>query len=65
MRVDSSEKDVEYDDQGVPSIYRAAKTQLRLFGTGFTENMQVAFTDKKGNYRDFCEFPKTDPYTVS
>ncbi|GJQ83318.1 hypothetical protein Trydic_g15956 [Trypoxylus dichotomus] len=65
IRVETSAKGVEQTDIGIPSVFRGAKTELRLFGIGFTDTMQVAFTDKPGKYRDFCEFPKTDAYTVT
>lgn len=43
LRVETSEKPVEYTDKTVPEFIEQTKATLRLFGYGFTKDMVITF----------------------
>lgn len=48
FRVESSNNNVDYDDDGKPEFIALSKARLRIFGDGFTEDLVIAFTEESG-----------------
>ncbi|XP_076759804.1 metal transporter uex isoform X2 [Xylocopa sonorina] len=55
LRVEISDKDPSYGDDGIPEILAGSRTVIRLFGFGIREGTLITFTDKQGNRGNVCE----------
>lgn len=53
IRVDSSDKAVSYNDEAIDFVAQS-KATLRLFGSGFTEQMVIAFTEESNDRGGAC-----------
>ncbi|KAL1512593.1 hypothetical protein ABEB36_002160 [Hypothenemus hampei] len=54
LRVESSDKEVEFGSNGVPGVLSDLEHTLRIFGEGFTENMTLTFTVDRLAFGDNC-----------
>lgn len=54
LRVENSDKSVSYSDDGLPEFIAASRVTLRLFGSGFTEDMMIAFTEESNSRGGAC-----------
>lgn len=64
MRVEWSEKDVDYSDEFVPDFIGRTKVTLRLFGSGFTDRMMITFTEQTNDYGGACLLPASGQFRV-
>lgn len=64
LRVETSDKSVEYTDENIPEFFSSTKATLRLFGSGFTENMMIAFTEEAIERGGVCEGSSGGKYPV-
>lgn len=65
LRLDIAYKEVEIDDYGAPYVRVGTNNTLRLFGTGFSEDMLVTFTSEQGVYGGGCQLPIAKYFPVS
>lgn len=65
MRLDIAYKEVEIDDNGSPYVRVGTNNTIRLFGTGFSEEMLVTFTSEPGQYGGTCQLPIAKYFPVS
>ena len=66
LKVDSTSKAIEVDEHGAQSVFAGSETTIRLFGTGFTDNMVLAFTTEKADAGEVCRvFPVKGHFPVS
>lgn len=65
LRLDVAYKEVEIDDNGAPFVRVGTNNTLRLFGTGFSEDMLVTFTSEPGVYGGACQLPIAKYFPVS
>lgn len=59
LRLEIHEKEVEYDDDGVPEVLADTEHTIRIFGNGFTETMLITFTERQITSDRSCQFPKS------
>lgn len=64
MRVESSDKSVEYDDDNIPELITRAKARLRLFGCGFTDQTVITFTQQVNDRNGACLLPASGKFKV-
>ncbi|XP_033215511.1 metal transporter CNNM4 isoform X2 [Belonocnema kinseyi] len=64
VRIETSEKHTEYDDNGVPHVLINRQIVIRIFGTGITEDVEIAFTNTRAKRGDKCESLQTEKYPV-
>lgn len=57
VRVETSDRDASYTDEGVPELMSFTKVVFRLFGTGFTEKTVITITEVKNQYGGPCILP--------
>lgn len=57
LRVETSDRDASYTEEGVPELMSFTKAVFRLFGTGFTEKTVVTITEVKNQYGGPCILP--------
>lgn len=66
LRLDIPYKEVELDEEsGIPFLKVGTNNTIRLFGTGFSEDMLVIFTSEPGKYNGTCQTPATKYFPVS
>lgn len=54
FRVEHSDKSVSYSDDGIPEFIGLSRATLRLFGSGFTDDMMIAFTEESSEQGGPC-----------
>lgn len=54
FRVEHSDKSVSYSDDGIPEFIGLSRATLRLFGSGFTDEMMIAFTEESSSRGGPC-----------
>ncbi|XP_053670515.1 unextended protein [Anopheles nili] len=64
FRIELSDKAVETEDDGVPSVRSDSKTLLRLFGTGIRRGTLITFTHYSHRFGGSCQMPVTDIFRV-
>ncbi|XP_022904429.2 unextended protein [Onthophagus taurus] len=65
IKVESSNNGIETDSDGIPSIFIETPSVIRIFGSGFTQNTIVAFTNVRMLPGDVCTvFPSPTIYPV-
>lgn len=64
VRVESSDKGVDYTDDNIPEFYALTKATLRLFGTGFSESMMITFTEESNTRGGACEGSSSGKYSL-
>ncbi|KAK1125651.1 hypothetical protein K0M31_005209 [Melipona bicolor] len=64
LRIEISEKDPSYREDGIPEILAGSKTVIRLFGFGFTEDTWITFTDEPAKRGSICDKIKTNKFLV-
>ncbi|XP_034193575.1 metal transporter uex isoform X2 [Osmia lignaria lignaria] len=64
LRIETSEKDPSYREDGIPEILAGSRAVIRLFGFGFTEDTLVAFTDEPANRTDICDKIRSSQFPV-
>lgn len=65
LRIETSEKDPSYSENGIPEILAGTKTVIRLFGFGFTEDTLITFTDEQAERGTICDKIKSNEFLVS
>lgn len=63
-RLENSEKDARFSDNGMPQLRVGSSGVLRLFGSGWTKNTYFTFTSRIGEKGEHCEFPIEDTFKV-
>ncbi|KAK9301214.1 hypothetical protein QLX08_006306 [Tetragonisca angustula] len=64
LRIETSEKDPSYREDGIPEILAGSKTVIRLFGFGFTEDTWITFTDEPAKRGSICDKIKSNAFLV-
>ncbi|XP_026301243.1 metal transporter CNNM4 isoform X2 [Apis mellifera] len=64
LRIETSEKDPSYSENGIPEILAGTKTVIRLFGFGFTEDTLITFTDEQAERGTICDKIKSNEFLV-
>lgn len=64
IRIETSDKDPSYRDDGIPEILARSKAVIRLFGYGITEDTLVTFTDMPAKRGAICDKIKSDEFPV-
>lgn len=65
LRIETSDKDPSYRNDGIPEILAGSRAVIRLFGYGFTEDTLVTFTDEPANRTDICDKIRSSTFPVS
>ncbi|XP_052863560.1 unextended protein [Anopheles cruzii] len=63
-RVEHSDKHLETEDGGVPSVHSNSPVMLRLFGTGITRGTVIIFTHEQQRHGGPCQVPVTEKFRV-
>ncbi|CAD1468894.1 unnamed protein product [Heterotrigona itama] len=64
LRIETSEKDPSYREDGIPEILAGSKTVIRLFGFGFTEDTWITFTDEPAKRGSICDKIKSNAFLM-
>lgn len=64
MRVVSTDKSIEYDDENIPELIARTKARLRIFGCGFTDHTVVTFTKQMNDRNGACLLPASGQFKV-
>lgn len=64
MRIETSDKSVEYDDENIPVLITRTHARLRLFGCGFTDQTVVTFTREQNDRNGACLLPASGQFKV-
>ncbi|XP_043524362.1 unextended protein [Frieseomelitta varia] len=64
LRIEISEKDPSYREDGIPEILAGSKTVIRLFGFGFTEDTWITFTDEPAERGSICDKIKSNAFLM-
>ncbi|XP_017886454.1 metal transporter CNNM4 [Ceratina calcarata] len=64
MRVEISDKDPSYKEDGIPEILAGSKTVIRLFGHGIKEGALITFTDERATRGTICDKIKSKEFPV-
>lgn len=64
MRIESSDKAVEYDDDNIPELITRTNARLRLFGCGFTHQTVITFTKQVNDREGACLLPASGQFRV-
>lgn len=64
IRIVSSDKEVNYDDDNVPHLYTRTNARLRLFGCGFTDHTVITFTQEANDREGSCLLPASGQFKV-
>lgn len=64
LRLESSESEAGYTDDGVPELMSSKMATFRLFGHGFSERTVVTFTEEIGVYGGSCQLPSSGQFRV-
>ncbi|XP_031628059.1 metal transporter CNNM2 isoform X2 [Contarinia nasturtii] len=65
MRIESTDKTIEYDDENIPELITHTNARLRLFGCGFTDHTVVTFTRQINDRNGACLLPASGQFKVS
>lgn len=64
LRVESSDRQANYDDDGVPELMSATPVRFRFFGAGFSTRTVVTLTEVKNNHGGSCILPASGQFRV-
>lgn len=64
LRIETSNKDPSYREDGIPEILAGSGAVIRLFGSGFTEDMLITFTDEPAERGTICDKIKSNEFLV-
>lgn len=64
LRLESSESDPTFTEDGVPELLSGQKATFRLFGHGFSERTVITFTEESGIYGGSCQLPSSGQFRV-
>ncbi|XP_044740293.1 unextended protein isoform X2 [Chrysoperla carnea] len=64
FRVEKSEKGLEFDEGGIPTILIHMPTTIRVYGIRITENTLFTFTKEDHPYGKTCLMPVTEAFQV-
>lgn len=64
LRVESSDYDPTFGDDGIVQLLAHTTARIRLFGVGLSSNVLVAFTTTEAE-GGICEFPSAEVFRVS
>lgn len=64
FRVEHADKEPKHGDDNVPELQQGTNAVLRLFGSGFTEQTTITFTEERHSFGGPCQMAKTDPFHV-
>ncbi|KOC59188.1 Metal transporter CNNM2 [Habropoda laboriosa] len=64
LRIETSDKDPSYRDDGIPEILAGSRAVIRLFGFGFTEDTLISFTDEPAKRGSICDKIKSNEFLV-
>lgn len=64
FRVEHADKEPKHGDDNVPELQQGTNAVLRLFGSGFTEQTTITFTEERHTFGGPCQMAKTDPFHV-
>lgn len=65
LRVESADKEPSYNEKGIPEILVETNAVIRLFGTGFTPDTVITFTDMLAKRDTLCDKIKSKEFPVS
>lgn len=65
MRVENTDKSVEYDSDNIPELIARSKARIRLFGCGFTDQTVITFTRQINDRNGACLLPSSMQFRVS
>ncbi|CAH2062154.1 unnamed protein product, partial [Iphiclides podalirius] len=64
LRVEEADKEPKIVDEMIPSVLRETKFTMRLFGEGFSESTEIAFTHVPEDFGTLCHFLLAGEYKV-
>ncbi|CAK9794691.1 Unextended protein [Anthophora plagiata] len=64
LRIETSDKDPSYRDDGIPEILAGSRAVIRLFGFGFTEDTLITFTDEPAKRGSICDKIKSNEFLI-
>uniref|UniRef100_A0A1B0D3X4 Uncharacterized protein n=1 Tax=Phlebotomus papatasi TaxID=29031 RepID=A0A1B0D3X4_PHLPP len=64
FRVEQSEKEPRVSDNGIPELMSDTQVLLRIFGTGFTDNMEIVLTSKPNPFGGPCLVTSTEAFPI-
>ncbi|GAB0089166.1 metal transporter CNNM4 [Sergentomyia squamirostris] len=64
FRVEESAKEPQMSDHGIPELMSESLVTLRLFGNGFTDNMEIVLTTQPNIYGGSCQVTSSDVFHV-
>lgn len=64
IRIETSDKEVDYDENNVPDLITKTGARLRLFGCGFTEQTVITFTQQINERNGACLLPASGQFKV-
>lgn len=64
MRVESSDKGVDYDEENIVELITHTKVRLRIFGCGFTDHTVITFTKQINDRNGACLLPASGQFKV-
>ncbi|KZC10512.1 Metal transporter CNNM2 [Dufourea novaeangliae] len=64
IRIETSDKDPSYRNDGIPEILAGSRAVIRLFGSGITEDTLVTFTDEPSKRGTICDKIKSNEFPV-
>ncbi|XP_020286791.1 metal transporter CNNM4 [Pseudomyrmex gracilis] len=64
LRVESADKEPSYNEKGIPEILVETNAVIRLFGTGFTPDTVITFTDMLAKRDTLCDKIKSKEFPV-
>lgn len=63
LRLEASDHEIHYSDDGVPSVLSKSEITIRIFGTNITKDTVIAFTAETNSYGGSCLLPSTQLFT--
>lgn len=63
-RVESSDREPNHGEDNIPELLQGTMATLRLFGSGFSEQTTITFTEERNEFGGPCQMTKTDPFHV-
>lgn len=64
FRVEQADKEPRHGDNDVPELQQGTNAVLRLFGSGFTEQTTITFTEERSEFGGPCQMAKTEAFHV-
>lgn len=64
IRIETSERDPSFTDEGVPELMSGKKAVFRLFGSGFSDRTVITFTEEQNVYGGSCLLPASGQFKV-